>query len=332
MQPSKFSWFLRLRVHFLLALFLISPLYSQQSREKFFRQAFAPLAQKAAQKVFWLYIDGSQVGYAVVLPGNYAITLSSLVPSKAVVELRKGKIAYRAKPLGRDESNDLVLLKVKASSSLPAFSLVNKSKLQVGQILISVGARGLLTVGVLSAVQRQVRPKKRGGLFSVFGFLGLTHTGAKRSYANVFQHDSPVASHQYGSAVVDSKGRLVGINLLNAYRGTGYGISLSYIRSVFEALKKGKRLSPPTGQPYLGVYVQNTPKGLKIISLVPGGPAAKGGLQKGDYLLAIGGKKVSTIQDLLVRLRQQKPGQMVDITFRRGKQILTIPIKLGSKR
>lgn len=308
-----------------VVLSLISSLYGQtSSKDAYLEKAFSPLAKKCSQYVAALMVNEGQEGYATLIEGNLAFTKSSLVPKDSSIRLQQGGNSYRAKVLGRDHQNDIALLKILSSKPVAGFLLAQKPRLEVGTWSISVGSEGFLQAGVISALDRKVRVKKRGGgLFTIFGFLGLSGGGPLRNYEKVIQHDGPVQKSSFGSALINSKGELVGINVSFAYRGTGYAVDISHLTKTLSTLKQEKA--------YLGAYVSERKQGLLVDTMIPGGPAQKAGFKRKDLLLKMDGKKLLNLQDLTGRISQKKPGEKVTFTLLREGKTIQVEVILGKR-
>ncbi|MDP2211296.1 MAG: PDZ domain-containing protein, partial [Candidatus Aquicultor sp.] len=142
----------------------------------------------------------------------------------------------------------------------------------------------------------------------------------------------------------DAKGRVIGINTLiisssGVTEGVGFAIPSETVQNVADQLiKKGK-----ASHPYMGIQGSNiddvlidTSKlavsdGAIVLDVLKGTPAEKAGLKKNDVITAIDGKKISTMDQLLVEIRQKKVGDKIELTYYRGKDKKTVELTLVEK-
>jgi serine protease Do len=177
--------------------------------------------------------------------------------------------------------------------------------------------------------------------------LGRTDLGINE-YENFIQTDAAINPGNSGGALVDAEGRLVGINTAifsrsGGYQGVGFAVPVDLARSVMERLIKYGKVT----RGYLGVDIQSlTPElaeefnlpdegGALVTDVRPNTPAGKAGLQNGDVIRTINGKKIEDSQHLRLMISQSAPGTKVTITFLRtenGKKPVekTIVATLGT--
>ena len=231
---------------------------------------------------------------------------------------------FTAKVMGRDPKTDIAVIKVEAKD-LPFLTMADSDKIEVGDIVLAIGnpfdVGQTVTMGMVSA-------KGRGG-------MGL-------DYEDFIQTDAAINPGNSGGALVDTEGRLVGINTAILSRsggnqGIGFAIPANLARDVMDNLVEHGKVT----RGYLGIMIQDvTPAlakefklkdstGALVGDVVEGGPAAKAGLKDGDVILQMDGKKVTDSRHLKLQVARTRPGASVPVTLLRdGKQKeLTVTIK-----
>jgi putative serine protease PepD len=309
-----------------------------EGRNEALCKAFTDVAGKASNAVVSV---GS--AYGVVLDGGIIVTTADAVKGARSVAVKGAGISGDARVLGIDDANGIAVLEAPASSSNPkraaSFALESHPALGIGQFVISVGNKAEpLAVGVLSAKDRKVEPKdiSQANVFMELMSDGLD--GPKRAFPKVLQHDGPMNEETLGSALVDSSGRLVGVNVGTGFRGSSYALAVDDIAAAVNAIKSGKTPEPPrtetkkTGRAYLGASVHEVDGALVVKELAPDGPAETAGLKPGDRIASLDSKKVATLDELASRLGKKQPGDKVSLEIVRGTERTTLEVVLGEKR
>ncbi|MBW1982292.1 MAG: trypsin-like peptidase domain-containing protein [Deltaproteobacteria bacterium] len=237
------------------------------------------------------------------------------------------------KLVGADPDSDLAVIQIKAGTrGLPTIPLGDSSTLRVGQKVLAIGNPfGLgqtLTTGVISSIGRTLRA--RNGLLM----------------ENIIQTDASINPGNSGGPLLDSSGRLIGINTAifsptGASVGIGFAIPVNTAKRIVpELIARGYYAYPwigatittllPGDARALGLQVD---KGALIVDLVQGGPAYKAGLQGGDRKVRVGnrifiaggdvvvaadGEPVATADDLIQRIRAKRPGTVIRLEVYRG--------------
>jgi serine protease Do len=149
---------------------------------------------------------------------------------------------------------------------------------------------------------------------------------------NVIQTDAALNPGNSGGALVDAQGRLVGINTAifsesGGYQGVGFAIPTDLARSVMESLIKFGKVT----RGYLGVDIQSLtpelaqefdlpdPSGALVTDIEPSTPAAKAGLQNGDVIREVDGKKIADSQQLRLMISESAPGTKITFKFLRSE-------------
>jgi len=221
--------------------------------------------------------------------------------------------------VGADPLSDLAVLRATGGTPAPAV-LGEADDLVVGQLVVAVGnplgLAGSVTAGVVSALGRSM-PTGQHGLIE-----------------DVIQTDAALNPGNSGGALADSRARVVGIN--TAVAGVGLGLAVpvnATTRRIMSALMHDGRVR----RAYLGIAVAPAPvapvwrprlggraTGLRVASVVTGGPADRAGLRAGDLLLTVGGHEVAAAQDLQRLMFAEAIGQPLAITVMRNGALVDV--------
>jgi len=262
----------------------------------------------------FVWDDGGHVvtNYHVIEGGNAArVTLSD-------------QSTWDAELVGTAPEKDLAVLKIAAPAErLHAIPLGTASDLLVGQQVFAIGNPfgfdHTLTTGVVSALGREIE------------------SAARVPIRDVIQTDAAINPGNSGGPLLDSSGRLIGVNTAifspsGAYAGIGFAIPVDTVQWVIPDLIQHGRVMRPT----LGVQTasaQSTRQlginGALILEVIPGSGAERAGLRPtvrddrgrlvlGDIITAIDGQSVRDGGDLLLLLEQREAGETVQVTITRG--------------
>ncbi|MGD2063855.1 MAG: trypsin-like peptidase domain-containing protein [Nitrospirota bacterium] len=256
--------------------------------------------------------------------------------SEATVRLNDGR-SYRAALVGASPAHDLAVLRINVAFDRPPPVPVGTSgDLKVGQKVFAIGNPfGLdytLTGGLVSALDRSLTEE----------------TGA--TIDHLIQTDAAINPGNSGGPLLDSAGRLIGINTAiyspsGAYAGIGFAVPVDTVnRVVPELIARGKY-----ARPSLGIRVDAglnrtltdrlAVKGVVVLKVKPGSPAAAAGLRgteidrrgeviPGDVILALDGKPVASVSTLLSRLDDYHVGDRVTLHIWRSGKELDVPVVL----
>ena len=197
--------------------------------------------------------------------------------------------------VGGDPATDLAVVRA-TEGSLPAAQLGDSAQLQVGQLVIAIGNpfgfQSTVSTGVVSALGR--------GLRSTSG----------RLIENVIQTDVALNPGNSGGPLVDSRGRVVGVNtaMISAAQGISFAVPVNTARWVVAELLRAGRVR----RAYLGVSAYGRPVGrriqrhlglpgagvVQVVSVEPDGPAERAGLRGGDVVYAVDGRHVASVDDI----------------------------------
>jgi len=243
---------------------------------------------------------------------------------------------WQASLVGAFPDRDIAVLRIAAPKEKVKPIVIGVSKdLQVGQKVYAIGNPfGLdqsLTTGIVSALNREI------------------DSVTQRKIRGVIQTDAAINPGNSGGPLLDSAGRLIGVNTAiyspsGASAGIGFAIPADEVnRIVPKLIRDGKFIRPAIGIQAAPPTLQQAlklPEGVAIAGVLPNGPAQKLGLRPfmraqdgnivlGDIIVALYGKPVQTIDDLLGLLEQHQPGDTVGITVLRGTEKIEHKITLG---
>jgi S1-C subfamily serine protease len=248
----------------------------------------------------------------------------------AKVRLNDGR-DYDAKVVGASPAHDLAVLRIAvAERRPPALPIGTSADLKVGQKVFAIGNPfGLdwsLTTGVVSALDRSL-PAEDG----------------RTIIEHLIQTDAAINPGNSGGPLLDSSGRLIGINTAifspsGAYAGVGFAVPVDTVnRVVPQLVAKGKYTRPVLGleideQLSQQLAARSGTKGVAVVKVVSGSPAEAAGMRAGDVIAAIDGKPVTSAAQLVNRLDEHKVGDTVRLTVQRdGKPVeLTATLKAGA--
>ncbi len=254
---------------------------------------------------------GSGSIYKTSANSSYIITNNHVVEGAATsgtikVELISGD-QYPAKIVGRDPGYDIAVLQIQMGN-LPAITLGDSTKVSVGDPVIAIGSplglASTVTSGIISALNRPVS----------------TGTVDAQSYVDAIQTDAAINPGNSGGALVDSQGRIIGVNSAIATLssgstsgsiGLGFSIPINEAKRVIdEIIATGN-----STRPVLGVYFDTsyTAGGAKIFKLSPGEGAEKAGIPVNSIIRSIDGIKITDTDTAIVRIRSYAPGAVVTV-------------------
>ncbi|MDP7036288.1 MAG: trypsin-like peptidase domain-containing protein [Planctomycetota bacterium] len=223
--------------------------YKGLVRDVLLRRAFFQRGLRVARSTVKIVVDGNAVGYGVIIDSQgWVLTSERLVQGRDRVDVRlvSGR-TLATKVVGREGNLDVALLRVEnVQQPLSAASLGNSSKLQPGDWVLSGGsAKGPLRVGAVSATGRKIGGKRKAPALGLFGMFGKPNLTPLRRYDEVVQHDTNLSANMFGSGLFNSKGKLIGINVANFYRGSSYATPIHRVLKVLDQLKNGLVVEAP---------------------------------------------------------------------------------------
>ena len=292
--------------------------------DPFFRQFFGLPFGGGRQRVLTPPEHGLGSGVIVTKDG-YILTNCHVVngADKVKVTLQDGR-EFTAKVIGKDTGSDVAVVKIDARD-LPAITLADSSKIEVGDVVLAVGNPfGLgqtVTMGIVSATGRVAMDLK---------------------YQDFIQTDAAINPGNSGGALVDTDGRLVGVNTAIFSRsggneGIGLAIPTDLARQVMVSLVKDGKVI----RGYIGVGIQpltaalakqfalKSDQGALIDEVKPDGPAAKAGLKSGDVILQFDGKPIADGRRLQFAVASVTPGEKVPVRIWRDGAAKTVDVMVA---
>ncbi len=228
---------------------------------------------------------------------------------------------FTAKVIGTDPKTDIAVVKIEADK-LPVVTLADSDKARVGDVVFAVGnplgVGQTVTMGIISAKGRSV---------GILGDVG--------GYEDYIQTDAAINMGNSGGALVDAKGRLVGVNsaILSPSRGNigiGFAVPVNLAASIMNSLIE----TGTVARGYLGVSTDtitpdiaeqlDLPKdthGVVVTDIIAGAPAEKAGLKRNDAIVGLNGHAIQGLDDMRLAIAQTAPGTVAKLrVFRDGKE------------
>ncbi len=245
--------------------------------------------------------------------------------------------SYPARLVGAFPDRDIAVLRIEAPRDrLPAIQLGASRDLQVGQKVYAIGNPfGLdqtLTTGIVSALNREIESVTR------------------RTIRGAIQTDAAINPGNSGGPLLDSAGRLIGVNTAiyspsGASAGIGFAIPVDEVNRIVPRLIRDGRFIRPalgvTAGPENLARALSAPKGVLLVNVADGSPAAQAGLRpfardrngrilQGDVITAVDGQAVADLDDMLSLLETRQIGEKVTLTVWRNGQTRKVAATLGS--
>ncbi len=236
------------------------------------------------------------------------------------------KREFKAKLLLQDPKTDLAILKIDTKGEkLKTVPLGDSDQVEVGDLVLAIGnpfgVGQTVTSGIVSALARNR--------------VGVS------SYQFFIQTDAAINPGNSGGALVDMKGRLVGVNTAIYTRsggsnGIGFAIPVNMVKSVIRSSRAGGKVV----RPWVGARLQEVsqdiatsvglerPRGAIISRLHPESSLAKGGLRRGDIIVSLDGKELDSAKEFTYRFATKLVGDDIEIVFRRKRKRFTAIVEL----
>ena len=271
--------------------------------------------------------DNTNLGSGVIISQDGYIVTNSHVISKAdniIVMLNDGRKAT-AKVIGNDVESDLAVIKVDLTGLKPLG--FREQSTQVGDVVLAIGN----PFGVGQTVTQ--------GIISATGRTGL----GINTVEDFIQTDAAINPGNSGGALVDAYGQLVGINTAIFSRsggsmGIGFAIPTEIVKLVMNGIIKDGKVH----RGWLGIELQSSMKdptklsddtqGVEVMNVMPDGPAAKAGLQKGDIITAMDNKPVDDANTLIQMVARKAPNSVVNLQVMRNKAQSSVNVTLGERQ
>ena len=285
-------------------------------------------------------LQGMSTGSGVVMTEDgYLITNNHVVDGGSAYKVTIGGETYDAELVGADPSSDVAVLKAKDANGLTPMEIGNSDDLTVGEWVMTLGAPFGLEQSVATGI---VSATSRSQIMDASASAQAGGSGETTIYPNMIQTDAAINPGNSGGAMVDSDGKLIGINTLitsysGNYSGVGFAIPANYAVNLAQQIIAGETpthaqlgvsLSTVNDQ-MAGSYNLSAESGAYVASVAQGSGAEAAGLQEGDIITALNGEKVEGASDLMLAVRGEKPGDTVTLTVNRNGQEQEISVTLG---
>jgi putative serine protease PepD len=285
-------------------------------------------------------VEGTGSGFVIgsegyILTNNHVVAAAAEAQGTISVQFNDGQQA-EAEIIGRSPSYDLAVLKVTGIDDLVPLEFGDSSDVVVGDVVVAIGSplglEATVTSGIVSAINRPVTAGGEGDL----------------SFINAIQTDAAINPGNSGGPLVDSTGRVIGINSAIADPSAGAGgqagsVGLGFAIPIGQAQLTAQQLID-TGEavyPIIGASVDRTYEGpgarvsgdaAGAPGVVPDGPAEKAGIESGDVILSVDGTAVDGADELIIAIRAHVPGDTISVEVdRRDGGTDTVEIVLGSQ-
>jgi putative serine protease PepD len=336
------------------------------------------VAAKASPSVVTISVDAqdasgtgsgvilSSEGY--ILTNNHVVTLDGAAADPTITVTTNDGRLLDATIIGTDPVFDLAVIKVDATDLQPA-EFADSSKLNVGDRAIAIGAplglAGTVTDGIVSALNRSITvassalpsdsqnettPEDSTDPYDFFNFdiPGQTPTGSTTSTISlaVIQTDAAINPGNSGGALLDSDGKVIGINVAIASAGSSsgtagsIGVGFAIPSSVAKRVADELIANGTATHGLLGATVADVTEdenqadaaviGASVVDLTQGGAAQAAGLQVGDIVTQFNGVPITGKTDLTAQVRSAAAGSEATLTYVRGDKAATVTLTLGA--
>ncbi|GGL77982.1 hypothetical protein GCM10010129_22040 [Streptomyces fumigatiscleroticus] len=310
----------------------------------------AGIASRALPSVVTLHVSGAGeqgtgTGFVLDTRGHILTNNHVVEPAGSSGEISvtfNGGQTARAEVVGRDTGYDLAVVKVSGVRGLTPLPLGNSDNVRVGDPVVAIGApfdlEGTVTSGIISAKERPITAGGEEG------------DGSDVSYVDALQTDAPINPGNSGGPLLDSRARAIGIN--SAIRsadggsepgggqagsiGLGFAIPINQGKRVAEELiNTGRATHPVIG---ITLDMNYAGDGARVgaaggdggTPVTPGGPGDKAGIEAGDVVTEIDGRRVHSGEELIVKTRAHRPGDRLELTLERDGEERKVSLVLGS--
>ena len=290
--------------------------------DPFFRHFFGEAPEQQNSRVAQSLGSGVIVDASGLVVTNHHVIEGMTEVKVALSDKRE----FEAEIVLRDKRTDLAVLRLKGADNLTPLELGDSDAIEVGDFVIAIGnpfgVGQSVTQGIVSALAR-------------------TQVGVN-DYGFFIQTDAAINPGNSGGALVDTWGRLVGINSAIYSRsggsmGIGFAIPVNMVKSVIAAAKAG---GSTVKRPWLGAKLQDVtkdiadslgldrPVGAAVAAVERGSPAAEAGLKTGDVVLAVDGQSVDDAAGVDFRIGVKPLGGTASLSVLRGGKTLSLPVRL----
>ena len=281
---------------------------------------------------------GTGSGFVIDLDGHVLTNDHVIENAKTVqVTLFDGS-SHEARVIGEDATNDAAVVKINtAKNRLFPVTFGDSSKMVVGLKVLAIGnpfgLERTLTAGIVSALDRSIKSKNG------------------RTIKGIIQTDAAVNPGNSGGPLLNSKGEVIGINTailssVGQSAGISFAVPINAIQRILKPLIEVGKVTRAD----IGINrVFTSRDGLMVLGLVEGGPAEKAGIipiqaqvirrggfitrrldpDTADLIIAVNGRRVQTVEELLIEVELHAPGEVVDVSLIRGGRAVDVKVTLG---
>lgn len=290
------------------------------------------------------YQNGAAAGTGIVLTSKGEVLTNNHVIDGATsvhVVVPGTMRSYVASVVGYDRTADVAVLRLKGASGLRTAPLGDSSHIAIGQAVQAVGNAG--GTGSLTTVRGSVTALRQS-------ITATDDSGIPEQLTGLIETSAPLQPGDSGGPLVNGSGRVVGMDTaasegfgFAAAGGAAYAIPIDTAVSVSRRIVAGKASATVHvgATPFLGVEVSSPGNGgygsyggepgAEIVGVLPGGPAARAGLQVYDVITAVAGRTVTTPAAITSLLLTKKPGAKIPVAFvDQSGQSHTVTVTLGS--
>ena len=280
----------------------------------------------------------SGAGSGVIISNDgYIVTNNHVIANADKLEVTlNNQQTYTAKLIGTDPNTDIALIKID-EDNLPHLSFYNSDQIKVGEWVLAIGnpfgLNSTVTAGIVSA-------KGRG--------IGILNQNGDHPIESFIQTDAAINPGNSGGALVNTHGHLVGINTAiysktGSNAGYGFAVPSNLVKKVVDDIKTygmvqrgyiGIQGIDLTNEAAVRDYNRvnkadlKVTQGVMVAELSENGGAIEAGIEEGDIIREVDGKKVTTFNALSVAVGSKKPGDLVDVKVERNGKMRNYKVKL----
>lgn len=263
----------------------------------------------------------------IVSPDGYIITNNHVIEDATIIEVTmNNNKRYTAQLVGTDPFTDIAVLKIDATENLPYLYFADSDQTKIGQWVLAIGnpfnLNSTVTAGIISAKSRDLNKNDQKN-------------------QSFIQTDAAVNMGNSGGALVNTHGELIGINtaistLSGGFEGYSFAVPSNIAQKVFEDLVEfgsiQKGLLGIRGGAITPEFIEQEnlteTEGVYISSVSKGMGADLAGLETGDVIQAVDGKKIREFSDLTGYLESKRPGDVVEVTYSRAGNTKKVTVVL----
>lgn len=322
----------RMRQHF-----RVHPFFGDQQFEEFFRQFYGDVPEREFRRF--------GLGSGVIIDERGLILTNEHVIAdveKITVTLADGR-ELQGTVKGKDPRSDLAVIKVDAKQ-LPVAKLGDSATVKTGQWAVAlgnpfgligagpsvraIGAEPTLTVGVVSALNRQLPRASR----------------TDRDYSALIQTDAAINPGNSGGPLLNLQGEVIGINVAiltssRGFEGIGFAIPINKAKGVLDELIEGKKVV----YGWLGIQIQDITddvaeyygltdrEGVLVYQVLPESPASRAGIKDGDIIKMLEDQAIHHARELIDRVGSMKAGRRVTLSILRDGKPQTVQVEIGER-